>query len=104
VEAICDSLGPARRLLFQLDACAQGACSFLLIRSESGRTFAWRERAAQAGVTLRLCWPAYQDSESARANATLGWLAEHLLLMEIHPRLTEREVQRIVRCLKELAS
>jgi len=104
VEAICDSLGPARRVLFRPDASPQDACSFLLVQSESGQAFAWRERAAQAGVTLRLCWPAYQDSEAPRTNATLGWLAEHLLLMEIHPRLTERELQRIVRCLKDLAS
>jgi dTDP-4-amino-4,6-dideoxygalactose transaminase len=104
VETICDSLGPARRLLFRPDASAQDACSFLLVRSELGQAFAWRERAAQADVTLRLCWPAFQDAEATRTNTTLGWLAEHLLLMEIHPRLSEREVQRIVRCLKDLAS
>ncbi|MBI1737855.1 MAG: DegT/DnrJ/EryC1/StrS aminotransferase family protein [Acidobacteria bacterium] len=103
VEKICDSLGPACRLLFRPQACPQDACSFLLIKSEAGQAFAWRERAAQAGVTLRLCWPAYQDEGPARTNATLGWLAEHLLLMEIHAKLTEREVQCIVRRLKDLA-
>jgi len=75
----------------------------LLVKSDSGEAYAWRERAAQAGVTLRLCWPAFQDAEPGQTDPALGWLAEHLLLMEIHPRLTEREVQRIVRCLKELA-
>ncbi len=104
VEKICDSLGPARRLLFRPEPSFQDSCSFLLVRSEAGEAFAWRERGARAGVTLRLCWPAYQDAEAGGTNPALGWLAEHLVLMEIHPRLTEREVQRIVRCLKKLAS
>ncbi|MCL4523245.1 MAG: DegT/DnrJ/EryC1/StrS family aminotransferase [Acidobacteria bacterium] len=104
LESICESLGPAQRLLFWPQGGAQDASSFLLIHSEAGQAFAWRERAARAGVTLRLCWPAYQDAEPGQAHAALDWLAEHLLLMEIHPKLTEREVQRIVRCLKLLAS
>lgn len=104
IDEIQGSLGPARHALFRPDACPQDSCAFLLLRSESGQARSWRERAAQAGVTLRLCWPAYQDAEPAQANATLGWLAEHLLVMEIHPKLTEREVHRIVRCLKDLAS
>jgi dTDP-4-amino-4,6-dideoxygalactose transaminase len=104
VETICDSLGPARRPLFLPEPSSKDSYSFLLFRSESGQAVAWREHAARAGVTLRLCWPAFQDAEPAQANATLSWLAEHLLLMEIHPKLTEREVRRIVRCLEELAS
>jgi dTDP-4-amino-4,6-dideoxygalactose transaminase len=104
VERIYDSLGPARRLLFRPEPSFQDSCSFLLVRSEAGEASTWRERAARAGVTLRLCWPAFQDAEARRTNPALGWLAEHLLLMEIHPKLTEREVLRIVRCLKELAS
>jgi len=103
VDQICDSLGPARRLLFRPEASVLDSCSFLLVRSGAGEAFAWRERAARAGVTLRLCWPAYQDAKAGGTNPALGWLAEHLLLMEIHPGLTEREVQRIVRCLKKLA-
>ncbi len=104
VEAICDSLGPARRLLFRPEASPQDSCSFLLLRSELGQAFAWRERAASAGITLRLCWPAYQNAAPAQTSATLSWLAEHLLLMEIPPKLTKREVNRIVRCLQQLAA
>jgi dTDP-4-amino-4,6-dideoxygalactose transaminase len=104
VEEIYDSLGPARRLLFRPEPSFQDSGAFLLVRSEAGEAFAWRERAAQAGVTLRLCWPAFQDAKAGGTNPALGWLAEHLLMMEIHPRLTEREVLRIVRCLKDLAS
>ncbi len=104
VEKIYDSLGPAMRLLFRPELSSQDSCAFQLVRSEAGEAIAWRERAAQAGVTLRHCWPAYQDAEAGRTNPALGWLAEHLLLMEIHPRLTGREVQRIVHCLKDLAS
>lgn len=104
VEEICDSLGTARRLLFRPNACPQDACSFLLFRSESGHAFAWRERAARAGVTLRLCWPAYQECEAAQDSSAVHWLADHLLLLEVHPGLTEREVERIVRCLQQLAA
>jgi dTDP-4-amino-4,6-dideoxygalactose transaminase len=103
-NAIRDSLGPARRLLYWPDDSEADTGSFLLIRSESGEAFAWRERAARVGVALRLCWPAYQDAEPAQAGATLSWLAEHFLLMEIHSKLTEWEVQRIVRCLKNFVA
>ena len=103
VEEIYDSLRAAKQLLFRPELSTQDSCAFLLVKSDAGEAFAWRERAARAGVTLRLCWPSFQDAGPGQTNPALGWLAEHLLLMEIHPRLTEREVQRIVRCLKQLA-
>jgi dTDP-4-amino-4,6-dideoxygalactose transaminase len=102
LNAIRDSLGPAKRLLFRPEASAEDTSSYLLLKSESGQAFSWRERAAKSGVTLRLCWPAYQDQKPGQGSATLAWLAEHLLLVEIHAKLTQREVQRIVCCLREL--
>ncbi len=103
VDEICDSLGTARRVLFRPDACPKDCCSFLLLKCEAGNAHSWREQAARDGVTLRLCWPAYQDEETAHASPTLEWLAAHLLLMEVHPNMAGREVQRIVRCLRTLA-
>lgn len=103
MESICELPGPARGLLLRPEPISQDSCAFLLLKSESGQAIAWRERAARTGVTLRLCWPAYQSSAPAQASATLDWLAEHFLFLEIHPQLTQGEVQRIVGCLKNLA-
>jgi dTDP-4-amino-4,6-dideoxygalactose transaminase len=102
-ETIYESLGFARRILLRPEPDSRDSFAFLLLLSETGQAIAWREQASQVGVTLRLCWPAYQQAVPAQTNATLGWLAEHLLFLEIHPNLSEREVQRIVRCLKNLA-
>lgn len=56
-------------------------------------------RAARKGVTLRRCWPAYQDLEPGQASDDLGWLAGHLLVLEIHPQLSGREVATIAEVL-----
>ena len=77
--------------------------SFLLLHAPGGNASDWREQAAAAGVTLRLVWPAYQEPEPTQASADLGWLAGHLLFLEIHPQLSEDEVAHIVRILKNLA-
>jgi len=79
------------------------AGSFLLLQSPDGHAAAWREQAAANGVTLRLVWPAYQESEPAQASADLVWLADHLLFLEIHPGLTTGEIAHIARTLKKLA-
>lgn len=102
-ERIYESLGPARRILLRPNSDSRDSFAFLLLQSENGQAIAWREQAARESVTLRLCWPAYQQSAPTRTSATLDWLAEHLLFLEIHPNLSESEVQRIVRCLKNLA-
>jgi hypothetical protein len=54
-------------------------------------------------VTLRRCWPAYQVIEGLRASTDLAWLAEHLLVLEIHPRLTGGEIEHIASTLEPLA-
>jgi hypothetical protein len=55
-------------------------------------------------VTLRPCWPAYQVIEGLQASPDLLWLAEHLLVFEIHPWLTTGEVEQIAQTLGKLAS
>jgi len=98
-EALCDA-GP---ILFRAQPEAGDAGSFLLLACPSGEAERWVEQAASEGVTLRRGWPVYQLIEGLRASEDLSWLAEHLLLLEIHPRLTRREVGRIAQTLRRLA-
>ncbi len=98
VEEIRNSLSPRSRVLSPREDGSHDSCAFLLVQG----AVAWRERAARQGVTLRLCWPAYQDGEPAQDTTDVRWLAEHLLLVEIHPDLTGREVERIAQCLRNL--
>ena len=104
VDSICESLGPARRILPRPESSAEDSCAFLLLKCEPGKAIAWRERAARAGIALRHCWPAYQLIAPAQTSTAMHWLAENFLILEIHPRLTEVEVQRIVDCLKDFAA
>lgn len=90
-------------LLYRPQIDSGDAGSFLLLQSPDGHAAEWREQAAAAGVTLRLVWPAYQEPEPAQASADLAWLADHLLFLEIHSRLTSGEVDYIARTLKKLA-
>jgi len=90
-------------LLFRPQPDSGDTGSFLLLCSTDGAAARWRELAAEAGVTLRLIWPAYQELEPAQGSPDLSWLASHLLLMEIHPELSTREIHHIVGVLKRLA-
>ncbi|MCL6481881.1 MAG: DegT/DnrJ/EryC1/StrS family aminotransferase [Firmicutes bacterium] len=83
----------------QLEAEADSA-AFVLLRVPDAMR--WRERAAAAGVTLRLCWPAYQPLEPAQRSAVMDWIAQHLLFMEVHPRLSTREVRHAANVLRTL--
>ncbi len=62
----------------------------------------WRERAAAAGVTLRLCWPAYQLFETAQHSQSVAWFAQHLVFLEVHPRMSTREVAQTAKVLRKL--
>ena len=62
------------------------------------------EQADRRGVTLRLAWPAYQQSQEGQGSENLEWLADHLLILEVHPDLTAREVEKISNALKSLAA
>jgi len=90
-------------LLYRPQIDSGDAGSFLLLQSPDGHAAEWREQAAANGVTLRLVWSAYQESEPAQASADLAWLADHLLFLEIHSRLTSGEIDYIARTLKKLA-
>lgn len=62
----------------------------------------WGERAAAAGVTLRLCWPAYQPLEPAQHSQTVAWFAQHLVFLKVHPRMSTREVAQTTKVLRKL--
>jgi dTDP-4-amino-4,6-dideoxygalactose transaminase len=78
--------------------------AFLLLQSPAGRAEQWVERADQQGVTLRRCWPAYQPYEPGQESEDLDWLAQHLVIFDVHPQLKPREIERVARLFKELAS
>ncbi len=102
--AIRDRLGSFPILDAGEAANPESAHTCLLLRSPAGRAFNWYDQAARAGITLRLTWPAYERMEQGQHTANLDWLAAHLVILEIHPDLTIREVIRIVDTLKELAT
>jgi dTDP-4-amino-4,6-dideoxygalactose transaminase len=102
LRQIRDSLTSAPGILFRPDDPGDSG-AFLLLKCNFGAAHSWLQRAAREGITLRLCWPAYQEPEAGQGSAELRWLANHLLLLEIHPKLNDREVQRIARCLRELS-
>ncbi len=108
LNRLTGSLREASHILFRQNPDPGGAATFLLIQSPAGRAEEWRERAASDGLALRLTWPAYQRVEPSDpaypARDDIAWLAEHLLLLEVHPRLTTDEVERIAGSLERLAA
>ncbi len=98
--------GACQRLATAL-ASAPGACrpfwarqegesaAFYLLWAEMGSASELRERAAGHGRTLRLTWPAYEMPWTEPSPAVRE-LAGRLLFLEVHPRLSERETQRLV--------
>jgi dTDP-4-amino-4,6-dideoxygalactose transaminase len=79
------------------------AGSFVLLQSPAGRAQEWVEEARRERITLRLSWPAYQDMAAGESSA-LEWLASHLVILEVHPRLRAREVEQIADCVRRLAA
>ncbi len=78
--------------------CSTGNHAFMCLGLNHGTPQRLNEvvaAAARAGVTLRRCWPAYQELEPGQHSDDLQWLADHMLLVEIHPALTNREVVKI---------
>ncbi len=98
------SIGEAHQLLLRPQADPGDAASFLLVVCQSGSAKQWVEQGAHDGVTLRRCWPAYQDLAPGQQSPDVRWLAEHLLLLELHPDLTDDEATRVARVLKALAT
>lgn len=104
LRQLTETLRDAGQVLLRPQPDAADAGSFLLLQCPSDRAAHWVEEAARAGVTLRRCWPAYQPLHDAQASPDMNWLAEHLLVLEIHPQLSAAEIERIVRTLRSLAS
>jgi len=90
-------------LLVRADEATGDSGAFLLLQSSAGRAAEWRDLAAREGVTLRLTWPAFQSPEAGTNASRLDWIARHLLVLEIHERLTAREVARIATVISRLA-
>jgi dTDP-4-amino-4,6-dideoxygalactose transaminase len=78
--------------------------AFLVLRSPAGRAAEWVGDSDRAGVTLRLTWPAYQAGEVEVSSHDLARLAQQLVILEIHPQLSSREVNRIGDTLKRLGA
>jgi len=89
-------------LLFRARSDPGDSAAFLLLRAPGGDAVRLAELAARRGVTLRLPWPAYQPSPGT-AGGEVGWLAAHLAILEIHPRLSAKEFTRIVAALAGFA-
>ena len=90
-------------VLFWLDEHPGDTRAFLLLRSPAGRAREWVAAAGRDGVTLRLSWPAYQDLPERKSDA-VEWLADHLAILEVHPKLTGKELQRMADCVRRLAA
>jgi dTDP-4-amino-4,6-dideoxygalactose transaminase len=101
-DLLTAALVAAPRLLHPAEARRRQAGAWFLLAADGGRAGEWRDRAAAAGVTLRLSWPAYTRPEPGQASAETEWLARHLLVLELHPELTAKEVLRIARVLRKL--
>jgi dTDP-4-amino-4,6-dideoxygalactose transaminase len=101
-DILTAGLAAAPRLLHPAEARRVSAGAFLLLQAPCGDAAGWRERAAREGVTLRLSWAAYQRQGAGPESEDAEWLARHLLLLELHPRLTAQESLRIVRVLRRL--
>ncbi len=100
---LAEALRDSPHILFRSDPDAGDTASFLLLACPSSCAPAWVEQAACEGVTLRFCWPAYQESSGATTSGEVRWLGDHLLLLEIHPGLRDAEMERIVRAIRRLS-
>jgi len=77
--------------------------AFVPIVVAEGNAAKAMEQADRVGVTLRLAWPAYQQSQEGQSSENLEWFAQHLLILEVHPDLSSREVEKISNVLKKFA-
>jgi dTDP-4-amino-4,6-dideoxygalactose transaminase len=95
IAALARRPGPLR--IVQPEAFAEGNWAYLLCDiSQTGRGIEdWIDAADRRGITLRPTWPYFQQPLENQKTEDLAWLAENLLVLEIHPRLASSEVQRI---------
>jgi dTDP-4-amino-4,6-dideoxygalactose transaminase len=99
-ERLGDALRDSSTLFFRAGEPA-GHSPFFLLRC-SGNAQDWVEHSARKGVTLRRCWPAYQPPEPAQQTRTIERLARTLLILEIHPQLSDVEMEHIAAVLRSL--
>jgi len=102
LHRLAEALRDSPHILFRSEQDPGDAASFLLLRCPSSCAPAWVEQAAREGVTLRFCWPAYQEISGATTSGEVCWLRDHLLLLEIHPGLRDAEAERIARAIRRL--
>jgi dTDP-4-amino-4,6-dideoxygalactose transaminase len=91
------------QILLRPDLVEGDAGTFLLLVSPQGRALDWVKEAGLDSVALRYTWPAYQDAEPGQDTQALEWWAEHVPLLEVHPRLSEDEIERIAKTIVRLA-
>jgi dTDP-4-amino-4,6-dideoxygalactose transaminase len=94
----------ARSLLLWPEPQPSETAAFVPIIIADGNAHEAVAQADQMGVTLRLAWPAYQEPEEGQSSENLEWLANHLLILEVHPNLNAREIERISNALKNLGA
>lgn len=100
-EKLCAAFkGHSLRLLHGAEK--QSSSAFLPFFCPPNCADNWIHGAAKDGITLRRTWPAFQEIlPGARSNA-LEFLADQLLILEIHPDLSEWEVNRLAERLSQL--
>ena len=103
IQALIEKLGGASGILARAVLRAGDSGAFLLLHCPDDRAAEWIACADRAGVTLRRCWPAYQAIDPQQGSDELAWLADHLLLLEVHPRWAITEVDHIAQTLRRLA-
>jgi dTDP-4-amino-4,6-dideoxygalactose transaminase len=104
LRQLTEALHEAGHVLLRPQPDPGDAAAFLLVKCGAGRAERWVEQAGRDGVTLRHCWPAYQHLAPGQASGDVIWLAEHLLLLELHPRLSEGEIVRIANVMGRLGA
>jgi len=94
---------PGRPRLVRPETFEESNWAYLLFDiSETGKGLEdWIRAAERRGITLRPTWPFFQEPLEPQKSEDLDWLAENLLVLEIHPRLTRGEVRRITDFLDE---
>ncbi len=102
-QKLVHQLSDCPQILFWQDEDPGDTGALLLLHSPAGRARDWVEEADRDGITLRLSWPAYQKLPEGRSGS-LGWLADHLVILEVHPGLTDAEVEWIAACVRRLAA
>ncbi len=101
IAQLASRSGPLR--LIRPETFDEGNWAYLLFDiSQTGKGLGeWILAADRRGITLRPTWPYFQEPVESQKTQALAWLAENVLVLEIHPHLTPGEVRRITDFLDE---